>query len=119
MREKSTHSKLLNYLLLHCIFLIYALSAFLSKIASGRPFLSRGFILCYGGALLLLFLYAVAWQQMLKKLPLSIAYANKSIVTIWGMVIGAVFLGESVNALMVLGAGIIILGVLLMVRDND
>ena len=66
-----------DYLLLHGMLLVYSFCAVCSKLAAGYPFLSLGFCICYGTELLLLAGYAVGWQQILKRLPLTAAYSHK------------------------------------------
>jgi hypothetical protein len=44
-----------------------------------------------------LFVYAILWQQVLKKIPLTTAIANKSITIVWGMIFGLLFFEEKVS----------------------
>ena len=67
------------FLLLHVILGIYAGSSVCSKLAAQQPFLSAAFIVLYGLMLLALVVYAVGWQQVIKHLPLTTAYANKAV----------------------------------------
>lgn len=99
-----------------CFWLVYSLSGIFSKNAAHEPFLSPMFILLYGGMLAILFIYAIGWQQILKRLSLSMAFANKAVTVIWGMVWGFFIFGESVSALNILGAAMVIVGVVLYAR---
>ncbi len=102
------------------MFMIFSLGGVASKTAAGSEFLSAKFIICYGLVLLILFVYAIVWQQMLKRLPLVTAYANKAITVVWGIIWGYVFFGESVTARKIIGAVIVIAGVCIVVMaDND
>ena len=56
------------FLALHLLLLFYSLSSVLSKLAAAQPFLSIQFCLCYGGMFVILVLYALGWQQILKRL---------------------------------------------------
>lgn len=114
-KDSSKKSMAKNLIFLHTILLLYAGSSILSKLASGQEFLSLNFILFYGGVVLLLMIYAVLWQQVLKRLPLTVAFANKSAVMIWGMIAGAIMWHERISWLMILGTVIIIVGVCLVV----
>ena len=97
------------FLLLHVILGIYAGSSVCSKLAAQQPFLSAAFIVLYGLMLLALVTYAVGWQQVIKHLPLTTAYANKAVTVVWG-----------VTPRRVIGAVIIICGIVLFVRaDNE
>ena len=67
---------------------------------------------------MILFAYAIAWQQVLKRLPLVTAYANKAVTVIWGLVLGATFFQEKITLQKVIGAFIIIFGVYLVVSED-
>jgi drug/metabolite transporter (DMT)-like permease len=79
---------------------------------------SGGFILYYGGSLLILAVYAVLWQQILKKFPLTTAYSNRPLATILGMLWGAIFFHENITINQVAGAVVIILGIRMAVRAD-
>jgi drug/metabolite transporter (DMT)-like permease len=65
-----------------------------------------------------LFVYALVWQQMLKRLPLVTAYANKAVTVVWGIIWGYVFFGEKVTVNKLIGAVIVIAGVVLVVASD-
>lgn len=114
----SRRSKVL--LALHLLLALYSISGVLSKLAANQPFMSMGFVLCYGGSLLILAVYALGWQQIIKRMSLIAAYANRAVTLIWGIVWGALFFGESVTTLKVVGALIVLSGVVLFVfSDSD
>lgn len=106
------------YLGLHILLLVYSASTVFSKLASGYSFLSVGFLLCYGIVLLLLGMYAVFWQQIIKKLPLMTAYANKAVTVVWGIVWGAAVFHEEITWGKTLGAVLVIAGVMLYVSGD-
>ena len=111
--------KIKPYLILHIILLFYSLGGICSKTASGKEFLSFEFILFYGLLLFVMAAYAVLWQQVLKSVPLNIAYANKAITLVWGMVWGAVVFKEQITVTNIIGALIVLAGVLLMVTGEE
>ncbi len=98
---------------LHLLLAIYSVTNIFSKLASEEPFLSPRFILFYGLVLLILGIYAIGWQQAIKRMPLTSAYANKAVTIVWGIVFGVIFFGEGVNAAKLVGAALIIAGVAL------
>lgn len=107
---------------LHLLLMIYSTSGILSKLAAGFDFLSWEFIALYAGIIALLGLYAIGWQQILKRLPLTSAFSNKAITIVWGIVWGAVFFGEPVTGRKIIGAALIIAGVVLFAHadgEND
>ncbi len=78
-------NKVKYFLLLHLIILMYSLSAILAKYAALSGFFSIKFFVFYGIDIFILFLYAIFWQQIIKRMDLMVAYSNKAIVIIWVM----------------------------------
>lgn len=111
--------KIKPYLILHLLLIFISLGSICSKIASGKQFLSFEFILFYGLSLFTLAVYALLWQQVIKKVPLNIAYANKAITLVWGMIWGAVVFKEQITLANIIGAVVVLAGVLLMVTGGE
>lgn len=107
------------YILLHVIIMLYSLGGICSKTAASKDFLSIEWIFFYGLVLLILAIYAVAWQQVLKKVDLNIAYASKSLTLIWSAMWGILLFNESISWNNVLGGVIVIAGVILMVTGGE
>lgn len=107
------------YLLLHIILLFYSFGGICSKIASGKEFLSLEFCLFYGLVIFILGVYAILWQQVIKRIPLNIAYMNKAVMLVWGMIWGAVVFKEQITLANIIGAVIVLAGVLLMVTGGE
>lgn len=101
------------FIYLHILLVLYSLSAVFSKLASVEPFLSFRFCLFYGLVLFLLALYALCWQQIIKHLPLTVAYANKAITVVWGIIWGLLIFAEKLTPGKVLGAVFVICGIVL------
>ncbi len=107
-------------LLLHVSLLFSSLSGVCSKKAALADFMSLPFFFWYGLVLVIMFGYAVLWQQILKRMPLTVAYANKPVGLIWGMIWGTLLFQERITWNMLLGAGIIFVGIFLVVTaDGD
>lgn len=105
---------------LHVLLGLYALSDVFSKSAAGTQFASWQFFVFYALVLVMLGIYALGWQQVIKRLPLTTAYANRAITIVWGIFWGAVLFGEAVTIGKLVGAVIIIVGIVLFVRaDHD
>lgn len=111
-------NKIKSYLLLHLILLMLSIGGIFSKLAAKQEFLSLPFILFYAVSLMLLFVYALAWQQILKHIPLTVAYANKGMGLIWGMIFGNIFFSEIITFNMIIGAVIVFIGILMVVSDE-
>ena len=107
-----------NIIFLHLIIFLYSLSSLCSKFASKLEFFS--FKWCALSALLIFILgiYAILWQQLLKVMPLNLAYANKSVTLLWGMLFGIFIFKETVTLTNILGGLIVLAGVIVMVTDR-
>lgn len=117
--SKTPRQTALTLLALHGLLLLYSGSDVASKAAAGTEFLSPAFCLFYGAVLVLLALYALGWQQVIKHLPLTTAYANRAITIVWGIFWGCVLFGEQVTWGKVVGAAIIICGIVLFVKADQ
>lgn len=111
IRKRKT--RILPVLLLHALFFVYSFSTVLSKTAAMQETMSIRFFACYGGVLFLLAVYALVWQQLIKRLPLTFAYANKAITIVWGIVWGALLFSERITPGKIIGAAIVIAGIIL------
>ncbi len=68
-------------------------------------------MLCCAGVIGVLIIYAIGWQQVIKHLPLSVAFANKPVVIIWGMIWGKTIFGEQITIVNIVGVFLIIVGI--------
>ena len=106
------------FVLLHAALLVYSSSGIFSKKAARTAFMSKEFILFYAGMLFVLVIYAVLWQQVIKHLPVTTAFANKAVAVVWGIVLGRMFFQEQVTPRQIAAAAIIIAGAVLYVRSD-
>lgn len=90
---------------------VSSLGGICSKMAGRQAFLSGPFVFYYGLLLATLFFYAVVWQQALKKISLTVAYACKGIGVIYGILWGVLFFDERIEWNMILGAALVLCGV--------
>ncbi len=107
------------FVILHIIIIIISASSIISKDAGNYAFLSWDWILRYGCVVAILGFYAIAWQQVLKHLPLIVAYANKAVTTIWGLVWGYLITHEEITPMKIIGAAVVILGVYFVVTGDE
>ena len=112
-------NKLKTIVALHLMLMIYSTSGILSKLAGREDFLSVRFFLYYGGMIFLLGFYAVGWQQIIKRLPLTMAFANKAVTVIWGIIWGALFFKETITAGKIIGAAVVMIGIILYVFFDE
>lgn len=107
-------------LALHALLALYSLCSICGKLAAGFEFMSPGFVLCYGGMIGILGVYAIGWQQVIKRMPLTSAYANKAVTIVWGIVWGVLLFHEAVTPAKLLGAAVVLAGVVLFsVADGE
>lgn len=102
-----------KYIVLHLTLMIYSMSGVCSKMAAGESFLSFRFCLFYGGVIALLGFYAIAWQQIIRVLPLTTAFTNKAVTTAWGLLWGLLFFHEQITIGKIVGVALVISGVIL------
>lgn len=112
-RRGSGNRRGATYLLLHILLAVFSFNGVCSKLAAQHPFMSLEFILFYGCGIMLLGIYAIGWQQVIKHLPLTTAYANRAVTVVWGIVWGVLIFHEKLNLPKVLGALVVLVGVAL------
>lgn len=101
------------YALLHILLLVFSLAPVCNKMAGRQEFMGFPFLAFYGCSLFILAVYALFWQQIIKRMPLTVAYANKAITVVWGMVWGTVIFNEQISVQKMIGAAVIIGGIVL------
>lgn len=107
-----------RYALLHILLLVFSLSSVCSKMAAGEEFMSFRFIVLYGMVILLLGIYAIFWQQIIKNMPLTAAYANRAVTVFWGMVWGLLIFRETITPGKAAGAALVIAGIILFALSD-
>jgi len=93
------------------IFILYSISSAIAKKTSSYAFFSYEFIILYGIILFILVIYALIWQMVLKKLPLTVAYSNKGVVVLWTFLWAVIFFNEHINMNNIIGGIIVIIGI--------
>ncbi len=103
--------QVIAFIILQISLFVVSIGAICSKMAGRQKFLSPKFIVYYGLLLLILFVYAIVWQQVLKHLSLTVAYASKGVGVLYGMMWGVLVFKETITWNMVLGAVFVLIGV--------
>ncbi len=111
--QKQKKGSALIWIVLHAMLAVYALSSVCAKMASQEEPLSLKFCMYYGILLLLLGLYAIGWQQVIKRMPLTAAYANKAVGVIWACIYGVIFFSEKITPGKIVSGVLTIAGVVL------
>lgn len=112
-------SKIKVLVLLHGMLMIYSMSGICSKLAAKEEFLSVQFCIYYAIIIGLLGFYAIGWQQIIKRLPLTTAFANKAVTVVWGIVWGAIFFNEAITIGKVVGAALVVTGVVVFAKADE
>ena len=108
-----------DILLLQGVVIIYTMSGVAAKFASSNDFLSFKFILFYGTEICILGIYALLWQQIIKKIDLSVAYANRAMSLLWSMVWAILFFHESITLQNIVGVFIVLIGTMIVNSDEN
>lgn len=108
-----------SFVLLQLLLFVYSLGTVASKIASLSERFSLMFFIHFGIQLFILVVFAIGWQQILKKMSLTAAFASKAITIVWGIVFGYVFFKEEISVLNIIAAIIVIVGILFMVKGEN
>lgn len=120
MKEQLIENKNIKTIfLLHVLLFFYSLFGICSKLAANYPVLSKEFLFFYGMVILNLGIYAICWQQIIKRIPLVTAFANKAITVIWGIVWGRLFFQEKITFSKILGAIFIVIGIICVVSNEE
>lgn len=109
-----------KYVLLHLNILLFSFTSIFSKLAS-MEYNNNGI---YGWKLYLFlflmvlncFIYAIAWQKVIKRFDLSTAYANRSVYLIWSQLWAVFIFHESLSVHNIVGICVVFIGVLVVQR---
>ena len=108
--------------------IIYTLSSVCSKIAGSHTGFIRLFGISVSGLswtgyfwlfleVFFLGVYAIFWQQIIKRYPLSVAYANRAFAIFWTFLWSLLFFQESVRPANIIGILCVFFGILLVNSD--
>lgn len=106
-------------LVLQLVVMIYTFSSIIAKMASGTEPFSLQFILFYGADVAVLGIYALLWQQMIKRFPLSVAYANRSMALCWSLLWSILIFGNEVMPQNLAGILLVIAGTWIVNSDDS
>ena len=114
MKDQKRKFQIKDILMLQIVFFIYIINSVVAKFASAQEPFSLNFILLYGLELCVLGVYALLWQQLIKRMELSVAYSNKAVVLLWAMVFGALLFKEQITLTKVAGILLVIVGIVVL-----
>ena len=99
--------------------MLYACVSILTKYASQQEFMSWNYMVGLIGAVGVMGLYAVLWQQVLKRIELSLAYMFKGTSIVFVMLLAYVLFGEQITWNNIVGATLIIVGIVLYAHNSS
>ena len=114
MKDQKRKFQIKDILMLQIVFFIYSINSVVAKFTSAQEPFSLNFILLYGLELCVLGVYAILWQQLIKRMELSVAYSNKAVVLLWAMVFGALLFKEQITLTKVAGILLVIVGIVVL-----
>jgi multidrug transporter EmrE-like cation transporter len=97
---------------------VYTMSGICGKLASKYPTLSFEFIGMYALDVFILGIYAILWQQIIKRIDLSIAYCNKGTSLLWSLVWSIVFFHEKLTVSNAIGIVVVMIGIMIVNMDG-
>lgn len=111
-----------KYILLHLNILLFSFTGVFSKAASqqfSRHGLSSPWLYLFLFLMIAnCFVYALAWQRVIRHFDLNVAYANKTIYLIWSQVWAVVIFHENLSLQNIIGLLVVFAGVM-VVQQNE
>lgn len=105
------------YCLLYGAFFIYSVVSVCSKMAAMQT-QTLYTALFFGLEFCVLGIYAIIWQQVLKRFDLSFAMSNKGIAVLFSMIWSVLIFHEKITVNNVIGLAIVIVGIGLVSADG-
>ena len=81
--------------------------------------MSFKYIFFFGLEFVILALYAIIWQQVIKKFQLSVAIANKATTLLWSMLWNFLIFSTGITPFKVVGVLVVVLGVIIMNSEEQ
>ena len=109
-------NKTVQYVVLVLVYLFYACISVIMKYTGLQQPLTIEW--CVGFVLLVatLGVYAIAWQQILKRIELGVAYMFKGLSLFFIMLLLALCYGEPITPMKLLSTGIIVMGIVVYAK---
>ena len=108
-----------NIIQLQAVIIIYTVSSVMAKFASANNGEPVKFILFFGLEFVFLGIYALLWQQMIKKFELSVAYANRSMALLWSMIWAVIFFHDKITVKNIIGVVLVMIGTIIINTEEN
>ena len=106
------------FFILHLTLFLNSTTGVVSKFAGRAKFLSIRFFLLYTLLMMICISFAILWQQVLKRMSLTFAFMNKPITVIYSLLWGKFLFKEQVTPKMIIGAIVIMIGIVIGVSND-
>ncbi len=115
--ENGKKISLLMLIVIQMGVILYTTSGICSKMTSNYPALSFMWLFWIGLEVAALGMYAIFWQQIIKRVDLSVAYANRAFAIFWSTLWAVILFKEKITPANAIGIIVIFLGILLVNKD--
>ncbi|MDD6203070.1 MAG: EamA family transporter [Lachnospiraceae bacterium] len=103
-----------NIILLQAVIVIYTFNSVVAKLASGKEMFSLPFFTFYALEIMILGIYALLWQQMIKRFDLSVAYANRAMALLWSTLWAVLLFHETFGIRQIIGILLVVAGTMVV-----
>lgn len=111
--------KFKNIILLQAVVVIYTSTSIIGKLATGTEVMSFKFIMFYALDVFFLGIYAICWQQMIKRFDLSVAYANRAMALLWTGLWAVIIFKDSLSLKQIIGIVVVVIGTVVINLNSD
>ena len=109
--KNTSHFAFRSILVLLLIYLFYSTISLATKYTSLQEFISLRYFLGLAIVVVMLGIYAIIWQQVLKRIELTTAYMFKGTSLIFVLLFSALIFKETITMWNVIGASLIVGGI--------
>lgn len=117
MEKKACKHKVSDYVLLYVGFGVYSFGGVFAKYAAAQSDLVRMSVYLLG-EIFVLGIYAIFWQQALKRFPLVVAMSNKGVTVVFSLIWSVLLFQEKITIVNILGTLVIFLGIWMVSTDG-
>lgn len=115
--KSSSNLTVCSVVILLLVYLFYSTVSIATKFTSLQEFLSLRYFLGLSAVVAMLGVYAVIWQQVLKRIELTTAYMFKGISLIFVLMFSALIFNETITVWNIAGASLIVGGIVLFAKS--
>lgn len=117
LMKSSSNLTVCSVVILLLVYLFYSTVSIATKFTSLQEFFSLRYFLGLSVVVAMLGVYAVIWQQVLKRIELTTAYMFKGISLIFVLMFSALIFNETITVWNIAGASLIVGGIVLFAKS--